>query len=104
MTKHEDHKHEKPIDHVEESLRESNKTSPVPHHRSARGTEQRPSIGRIVRYRFGGLDHAAIVSSVVDDRRVNLCVINPSGDTFGATSIEIADAADQDGRWSWPTY
>lgn len=55
-----------------------------------------PTVGRVVWYKDGRPDGpcAAIVARVWSDRCVNLMVIDPSGNTFGATSVPLVQQED----------
>ncbi|BFH71902.1 MAG: hypothetical protein E6230_15320 [Paenibacillus dendritiformis] len=58
---------------------------------------QKPSIGRIVHF-VGIAPRAAIITGVVDDETVHLCIFNPAGIIF-AQNVKRGDDYDQ---WNWP--
>jgi len=66
----------------------------------------KPSIGRIVHYMSYGTPNgeykpeprAAIITGIVDDQTVHLCVLNPTGQFFNLSVKQ----GDQGGQWSWP--
>lgn len=60
---------------------------------------QKPSVGRIVHYHVEDCESlAAIITAVVDDEVVHLCVLAPDGMSFQKNVL----FGDGDGRWSWP--
>lgn len=66
----------------------------------------KPSIGRIVHYfsygtpggEYKNEQRAAIVTGVVDDETVHLCVLNPTGMFFNMN----AKKGTSGGQWDWP--
>lgn len=74
-----------------------------------------PTIGRIVHYQAHGspdgthkpAPRAAIVTEVINDTCVSLCVLNPSGMFFNQSCLfDDGDAANgvapKGGTWRWP--
>ncbi|NGP62728.1 hypothetical protein FLT15_31675 [Paenibacillus thiaminolyticus] len=60
---------------------------------------QKPSIGRIVHYHVEDCEPlAAIITAVVADKVVDLCVFAPDGISFQKNVLYGED----DARWSWP--
>lgn len=67
---------------------------------------QTPSVGRIVHYQSYGTpggEHkseprAAIITGVVDDETVHLCVLNPTGQYFNLNVKQ----GNNGGQWNWP--
>lgn len=70
--------------------------------------DQKPSVARIVHYQsfgtpggeYGSKPRAAIVTDVLTDTRVSLCVLNPTGCFFNTDVAFDADGAP--GTWRWP--
>lgn len=66
----------------------------------------KPSIGRIVHYQSYGTPNgefkseprAAVITGVVDDQIVHLCVLNPTGMFFNL-NVQHGDGP---GQWNWP--
>lgn len=66
----------------------------------------KPTIGRIVHYKRYGTPNGeykselapAIVTGIVDDTTVHLCVLNPTGMFFN-TDVKQGDGP---GQWNWP--
>lgn len=66
----------------------------------------KPSVGRIVHYtsygtpggEFQSEARAAIITGVVDDTTVHLCVLNPTGMFF---NLDVRQG-DGPGQWNWP--
>ncbi|MGG1673527.1 hypothetical protein ACIFOE_23375 [Paenibacillus sp. NRS-1783] len=66
----------------------------------------KPTIGRVVHYKRYGTPNgeyksepaAAIVTGIVDDTTVHLCVLNPTGQFFNL-NVKQGDAP---GQWNWP--
>jgi hypothetical protein len=65
-----------------------------------------PSVGRIVHYQSYGTPggeyksvlRAAIITEVVDNETVHLCVLNPTGQFFNLNVKQ----GDGPGQWDWP--
>jgi hypothetical protein len=65
-----------------------------------------PSVGRVVHYQSYGtpngeyksLPRAAMITEVMDDDTVSLCVLNPTGMFFNQ-GVKYGDGP---GQWSWP--
>lgn len=70
--------------------------------------ENKPSVGRIVHYVSYGTpggeykpEHrAAIITGVIDDNNVQLCVLNPSGIFFHDCTYD--GNTKTGGTWHWP--
>ncbi|MCY9737528.1 hypothetical protein M5X17_27885 [Paenibacillus alvei] len=68
----------------------------------------KPTVGRIVYYKSYGSangehkseDRAAIITGVVDDTTVHLCVLNPTGMYFNQ-DVKQGDGV---GQWNWVPY
>lgn len=69
-----------------------------------------PTIGRIVHYQAHGspdgthrsVPRAAVVTEVVSDRIVSLCVLNPTGLYFDV-AVELDESeTPRGGTWHWP--
>ena len=68
----------------------------------------KPSVGRIVHYvsygtpggEFTSECRAAVVTNVIDDTDVGLCVLNPTGVFFHDSGHDEAGKAG--GSWHWP--
>lgn len=68
---------------------------------------QKPSIGRIVHYQSYGTPggeylsepRAAIITDVLDDEMVGLCILNPSGLFF---TEAVYSEPPKPGHWNWP--
>lgn len=68
----------------------------------------KPTVGRIVYYKSFGTpngefvpeDRAAIVTGVVDDETVHLCVLNPTGMYF---NLNVKHGSGG-GRWDWMPF
>ncbi|MFB6475764.1 hypothetical protein ACFCW7_23170 [Paenibacillus glucanolyticus] len=66
----------------------------------------KPSIGRVVHYQRYGTPNgeyksepsAAIITGVVDDETVHLCVLNPTGMFFNQNVKQGING----GQWTWP--
>ena len=66
----------------------------------------KPSVGRIVHYQsygtpngeFKSQPRAAVITEVVDDSTVHLCVLNPTGQFFNLNVKQ----GDGPGQWNWP--
>lgn len=66
----------------------------------------RPSVGRVVHYQSYGTPNgefkseprAAVITEVVDDQTVHLCVLNPTGMFFN----QNVQQGDGPGQWNWP--
>ncbi|MDG0870996.1 hypothetical protein L5D93_30395 [Paenibacillus thiaminolyticus] len=57
----------------------------------------KPSVGRIVHY-LGVVPHASIITDILDDETVHLCV-------FTQTELEFqlnVKRGDEPGCWNWP--
>lgn len=63
---------------------------------------QKPSIGRIVLFTEGDIDHAAIITRVHSDTCVNLKVFPDAGEIFARTSVLSDPQKRLNPRWSWP--
>ncbi len=69
-----------------------------------------PSIGRIVHYQAHGspdgthlpAPRAAIITEVVNETKISLCVMNPSGLFFNQGCILDEAEAPKGGTWRWP--
>lgn len=69
---------------------------------------QKPSIGRIVFYQSYGtpgkeyksLPRAAVITEVVSDVCVGLCILNPTG-MFFTREVKFSEEP-APGCWSWP--
>ncbi|UVK59284.1 hypothetical protein SEA_PHEROBRINE_1 [Gordonia phage Pherobrine] len=67
-----------------------------------------PSIGRIVHYQSYGTPkgeylpepRAAIITEVHEDKKVGLCVLNPTGQFFNR-EVPFAEEPTP-GHWNWP--
>lgn len=67
----------------------------------------KPSVGRIVHYQsygtpggeFKSEPRAAVITGVVDDQTVHLCVLNPEGMFFNKNVKQ----GNSGGQWNWPT-
>jgi hypothetical protein len=68
----------------------------------------KPTVGRIVYYKSYGTpngeykpeDRAAIVTGVVDDETIHLCVLNPTGMFFNLNVKQGPEG----GQWDWMPY
>ena len=66
----------------------------------------KPTVGRTVHYQSYGTPkgeyksepRAAIITEVVDDETVHLCVLNPTGMFFNL-NVKQGNAG---GQWNWP--
>ncbi|MGG6309796.1 hypothetical protein [Paenibacillus macerans] len=66
----------------------------------------KPTVGRIVHYQSYGTPNgeykseprAAIITEVVDDETVHLCVLNPTGMFFN----QNVKQGNNSGQWNWP--
>jgi len=66
----------------------------------------KPTVGRIVHYQsygtpggeFKSEPRAAIVTGVVDEETVHLCVLNPTGQFFN----QNVKQGNGGGQWNWP--
>jgi len=66
----------------------------------------KPSVGRMVHYQsygtpggeFKSEPRAAVITGVVDDVTVHLCVLNPTGMFFNQ-NVKQGEAG---GQWNWP--
>lgn len=75
-------------------------------------TKQVPSVGRVVHYQaFGtpGGEHpsvarAAIITAVHTDECVSLCVLNPTGMFFNASTVYDGSEQPKGGTWHWPPF
>lgn len=73
-----------------------------------RGSEMKPSIGRVVHYQSYGTPggefqpspRAAVVTDVLEDGKVSLCVLNPSGMFFNQ-GVPFSEEP-KPGHWRWP--
>jgi hypothetical protein len=73
-------------------------------------SHQHPSIGRIVHYVERGPDHllpgehrAALITEIIGDDHVNLCVFAPLGVVFHLGVPFDATGAEPQ-TWHWPEY
>lgn len=65
----------------------------------------KPTIGRIVHYKSYGTpkgefkpeDRAAVITGVVDEETVHLCILNPTG-LFFNLNVKQGDGP---GQWNW---
>lgn len=71
----------------------------------------KPSVGRIVHYvAYGtpkgefpsGVHRAAIITEVINDVYVCLCVLNPSGMFFDQSVRMDGSESPSSGTWHWP--
>lgn len=70
--------------------------------------DQKPSVGRIVHYLSYGTPggeykpecRAAIITEVLTDDKVMLCILNPKGIFFTEASYD--EFAKAGGTWHWP--
>jgi hypothetical protein len=68
----------------------------------------KPTVGRLVYYKSYGTpngeykpeERAAIVTGVVDDTTVHLCVLNPTGMFFNLNVKQ----GDNGGQWDWMPF
>lgn len=68
----------------------------------------KPTVGRVVYYKslgspngeFISTDRAAIITSVINDIRVSLCILNPNGMYFNL-DVEQGQEA---GQWDWMPF
>lgn len=66
----------------------------------------KPPVGRIVHYQSYGTPggeyisqpRAAVITEVVDDETVHLCVLNPTGQFFNL-NVKQGNGG---GQWNWP--
>lgn len=71
--------------------------------------EQKPSVGRIVHYQaygtpggeFKSVPRAAIITEVISDTEIGVCVLNPQGIFFNRVQYS---AEPKPGCWNWPPY
>lgn len=69
-----------------------------------------PTIGRIVYYQSHGspdgthkpAPRAAIITEVISDKCVSLCVLNPTGMYFDKSVMLDDSKTPQGGTWRWP--
>ena len=69
-----------------------------------------PTVGRIVHNQAHGspdgthksVARAAVVTEVVSERIVSLCVLNPTGLYFNASVLLDESDAPKGGTWHWP--
>jgi hypothetical protein len=69
-----------------------------------------PSVGRIVHYQAHGspdgthrsVPRAAVVTEVLSDTQVSICVLNPTGMYFDRAVDLDESATPRGGTWHWP--
>lgn len=74
------------------------------------GMDQKPSVGRIVHYQSYGSPggeyksepRAAIITGVVNDTTVHLCVLNPEGIFLNKSCYFDGSESPKGGTWHWP--
>lgn len=67
-----------------------------------------PTVGRVVYYKslgspngeFQSTDRAAIITQVLSDVRVSLCILNPNGMYFN----QDVDQGQGPGQWDWMPF
>ena len=72
--------------------------------------DQKPSVGRIVHYRSYGSPggeykseaRAAVITGVVNETTVHLCVLNPEGFFFNKNVYMDGSPEPKGGTWQWP--
>ncbi len=70
-------------------------------------SEQKPSVGRVVHYQaygtpggeFKSVPRAAIITEVISDDEVGVCVLSPQGLLFNKAQYS---AEPKPGCWNWP--